>query len=307
MAPNVAHLVVPLFHRATRPGPINVTDPRLSFFVRDDLNVKSKCLWNAERFHPHPDTFWFSLSHIKAKERNGGPHTTVFSLMSSIVFTRQARAFYHASDIPDEVWRALSENEAAANVILPFAKKAKKLPRGHDGQFWIALYNGTNNVEFVLSCTRGPLGNYPIFIVPSKASARHAQEGQRDKDLADSLLPLVRCLLDKVDHPDRIFSIFSIARVTEKFAEIFQAEVHARQHHDIQAHKDPYYDATFTFCTSETFNESLRLEFPLRGTEDITISLRRADKTHLEGIKALCKAFSETSVSTIFIVSTYGV
>ena len=183
--------------------------------------------------------------------------------MSSIVSSRKARAFHHASDIPDEVWRMLSENEPFANHILPFAKKAKNFPRGADkDQLWIALYDDTNDVDFVLSCTKGPLGNLPIFIVPSKASAaRLAEEEEDDMDLTDSLLLLVSCLLDEVS-PQRVFSVFSVARVTKKFAEIFEAEAHARQQDDIQAHEDPYYEATFMFCTRLSFIERPGLIFP---------------------------------------------
>ncbi|KAH0840299.1 hypothetical protein J3R83DRAFT_1309 [Lanmaoa asiatica] len=174
--------------------------------------------------------------------------------MSSIIPTCQARAFYHAGDLPREVWRALLQNEAAANVILPFAKKALNFPRkGDSEQLWIALYDNTDSVEFVLSCTKGPLGNYPVFIVACKSSPQLAQEEKLGKSIADSMLPLVLCLLKEVP-PQRIFSVFSIAKVTEKFAEIFEAQT--RQEYGIRAFKDPYYDATFTFCTSETFKKS---------------------------------------------------
>jgi hypothetical protein len=190
----------------------------------------------------------------------------------------------------------LSQNEAAANVILPFAKKAKNPPRGSNHkQLWIALYDDTNKVEFVLSCTEGPLGKYPIFIVASKSPAQIAEEEARGMDLTDSLLPLVLCLLEEVP-PQRVFSVFSVARVTEKFAEVFEA------HTGIQAFEEPYYNATFTFCTSETFHESQSFAFPLRESEDIVVALHRADMSHLEGIKVLCKEFSETSVSTVYVV-----
>ncbi|KAG9317861.1 hypothetical protein JVU11DRAFT_2089 [Chiua virens] len=214
--------------------------------------------------------------------------------MSSVVATLQARAFHHAFDIPEDVWNALSQKEAAANVILPFAKKALGFPRGGKDQLWIALYDDdTKSVEFVLSCTKGSLGNYPIFIVSCKSPAQLAQEEQRGKRIADSLLPLVLCLLDEVP-PQRVFSVFSIAKVTETFAEIFQA--HVPQHHGIRAHKIAYYDTTFTFCTGETLKkESPSVMSTLPGSEDVSIALRRADMSDLKEIQVLCKAFSETS------------
>ena len=222
--------------------------------------------------------------------------------MPSLVSTRLARAYRHASDLPSDVWRALSQNEAAANVILPFAEKASNLPHeGDDGQLWIALFDGPNNVEFVLSCTQGPQGNYPIFIVPSKSSTQISQDEKRGKHLADSLLPLVICLLKEVP-AQRVFSIFSIAKVAQKFAEIFVAEAHARQEYSIHAFEHPYYDATFTFCTNETLKRPSDSMSCLARPEDVGIPLRPADMSHLRGVAALCKAFSETSVSTVFLV-----
>ena len=219
--------------------------------------------------------------------------------MPSIIPTRQARAYRYASDLPNDVWRVLLQNEAAANVILPFAKKALNSPRGGDNeQLWIALFDDAHHVEFVLSCTKGPLGDYPIFIVASKSSPQIALDEKRGKKLADSLLPLVLCLLKEIP-PQRVFSVFSVAKVTETFAEIFEANT--RQKYGIEALKDPYYDATFTFCTSETLKQpSGPISFP--GSEDVVISLRRADMTHFKGIKAMCQAFSETSVSTVYVV-----
>ena len=215
-----------------------------------------------------------------------------------MVPTRHARAYHHASDLPKDVWDALSQNEASANVIYPFAKKALDFPRSDHEQLWIALYGPTNTVEFVLSCTKGPLGNYPIFIVPSRSSAQIAQEKKRGENIADSLLPLVLCLLKEVP-PQRVFSVFSIARVAETFAKIFGA--HTSQEYGIQAFEVPYYDATFTFCTSETLKNA---PGPLKGSDDVVIALRRADMSHLMEIKGMCKAFLETSVGTVYAAIT---
>lgn len=220
--------------------------------------------------------------------------------MSSIPPSR-AHAYHHASDLPEAFWKALMRNEAAANIILPFAQKALDFPReeGSD-QLWIILYDEvSNDVEFVLSCTKpeAPLGNYPIFIFTPKSSAQLALEERLGKNMDASLSQLVLCLLREVP-PQRVFSVFSIAMVAEKFAKIF--EEHA---HGIHAHKDAYYDATFALCTGETLNEpsvSFR-SLALAEDEDILIALRRADISHLEGIKALCKAFSFTSVSSAYV------
>lgn len=220
-----------------------------------------------------------------------------FLIMSSVPPSR-ARAYSHASDLPTAFWDALMQNEAAANIILPFAKKALDFPReeGSD-QLWIVLYDETSDdVEFVLSCTKGPLGNYPIFVFTPKSSVQLALEGRLGKSMTASLLQLVLCLLREVS-PQRVFSVFSIAMVAEKFAEIFEEHTHG-----IHALEDPYrYDATFTFCTRETLKKA-SVSFSSRPeSEDILIALCHADTSHLEGIKALCKGFSFTSVSSAYI------
>ena len=218
-----------------------------------------------------------------------------FSIMSSVP-PRRAVAYTHASDLPTEFWAVLRQNEPAANIILPFAKKACKFPR-EDGkdQLWIILYDDAgNDVEFVLSCTKGLLGNYPIFVYTPKSSVQLAQE---EDHTADSLLHLVLCLLREVP-PQRVFSVFSVAKVAEKFAEIF--EQHTQEQYGIRALKDLYYDATFAFCTDETLNKSSIPFHPLPESEDFLIALRRADMSNLAGIKTLCKGFSDTSASIAY-------
>lgn len=212
---------------------------------------------------------------------------------SNIDPARQACAYHHASDLPKVVWRALLQHEAVANVILPFAKKAINSPRDSD-QLWIVVYDA-NNVEFVLSCTKGPIDNYPIFIIACKSSTQLAQEERRGRPITDALSPLIMCLLNEVP-PQRVFSVFSTVKVTTAFAKLFEAYTHEK--HGIQAIKAPYYDATFTFCTRETLKKPpADAVSSFTGQEEIAIALLRADMSHLGAIAAMCKAFSETSVS----------
>ncbi|KAG8219049.1 hypothetical protein J3R82DRAFT_4805 [Butyriboletus roseoflavus] len=138
--------------------------------------------------------------------------------MSSILLSHQARPYRHTADLPKEAWRALLQNELAANVTLPFAEKA--LPS------WMS--QGT----------------------------------------------IVDCF------------------VTEKFSKLLEAHTH--QKYGIQALKNPYYDAIFTFCASETLKKSSGPIYSLPGSEDVVIGLRRADMSHLKELKAMFKTFSET-------------
>lgn len=201
------------------------------------------------------------------------------------------QAYRNASDLPAEFWSTLRKNEAAANLILPFAKKAlASPPKAGDDQLWIILYDPTGkDVEFVLSCTRGLLGNYPIFVFTPKSSAQLAREEAEGKDIPNRLSQLALRLLNEVPS-DRVFSVFSVAYVAEKFAR-------ALQEHGIQPHDEPYYDAIFTFCTAETLGRSTE-NFTLK-SEGLKISLRLADMSHLDGVKDLCRDFSLTSVSII--------
>ena len=215
-----------------------------------------------------------------------------FSIMSA---SPRCRVFHNASDLPPEFWDALRKDESAANVILPLAKKAlDSPPDAGNGQLWIIAHDTTGkDVEFVLSCTNGPLGNYPIFVFTPKSSAQLARDEEDGMGIADSLSQLVLCLLQEVP-PQRVFSVFSVAYVADKFAEIFQERTH--QEHGIKRFEDPCYDATFTFCTGETLNKSPSAFAP-KESQDFLIALRPADMSHLEAITALCKGFSATSVS----------
>jgi hypothetical protein len=203
----------------------------------------------------------------------------------------RARRFTSARDLPESVWVALRQNESAANIILPFAEKALKSSSDEQQLWWIVLYDDSGSVEFVLSCTKWLLGNYPIFIYTPKSSAQLEQEQKGGKEITESVSQLVSSLLEVV-HPTRVFSVFSIAEVAKQFARIFQETIKEK---DIKAIDEPYYDATFTFCTRETLRSPSLAVSPLRD-DSIVISLRRADMSHLGGLTVLCKAFAATSV-----------
>ncbi|KIJ22063.1 hypothetical protein PAXINDRAFT_63842 [Paxillus involutus ATCC 200175] len=202
----------------------------------------------------------------------------------------RARRFTSARDLPESVWVALRQNESAANIILPFAEKALKSSSDEQQLWWIVLYDDSGSVEFVLSCTKWLLGNYPIFIYTPKSSAQLEQEQKGGKEITESVSQLVSSLLEVV-HPTRVFSVFSIAEVAKQFARIFQETIKEK---DIKAIDEPYYDATFTFCTRETLRSPSLAVSPLRD-DSIVISLRRADMSHLGGLTVLCKAFAATS------------
>ncbi|KAF8846058.1 hypothetical protein BDN67DRAFT_1006545 [Paxillus ammoniavirescens] len=201
----------------------------------------------------------------------------------------RARRFTSARALPKSVWDALRQNEPAANIILSFAEKAALKSSSDEQQLWVALYDDSGSVEFVLSCTKGLLGNYPIFIFTPKSSAQLEQEEKGGKGITESMSQLVSSLLEVV-HPTRVFSVFSIAEVARQFAQIFQETIKEK---DIKAIDEPYYDATFTFCTRETLSSSLPIS-PLKD-DSIVIAIRRADMSQLGALTVLCKEFAATS------------
>ncbi|KAG8819856.1 hypothetical protein FRC17_010319 [Serendipita sp. 399] len=120
-------------------------------------------------------------------------------------------------------------------------------------------------LEFVLSCTTGPLGDYPIFIYnarpptpqthhhhhtnpnskqhhkqqPSSSSSSSFLQSRMDA-LATRLLPLVP--------PSRVFSVFAPYNVTLAFAAAWTQQTGIEI-----VRGPPWYSATSSFCTLETF------------------------------------------------------
>lgn len=137
-----------------------------------------------------------------------------------------------------------------------------------------------------------------LYSLPNRLPSSLARKSLA-KNITESLSQLILCLLSRV-HPRRVFSVFSIATVAEKFAKIF--EEHTHQEYNITACKDPYYDATFTFCTKNTLNDASASFNSISESDGIHIALCLADDSHLEGVKALCKGFSTVSAVSITYV-----
>lgn len=176
----------------------------------------------------------------------------------------RVESYTHASDIDDAVIDALKSNEGAANTIYPFILKAKDFPR--DGsQLWIAHFEHNGQVTFVLSCTRGVLGDYPVFIFTTKPPTER-------KDITQPLGQLAQALRASVA-PERVFAVFSGTDVERE-----------------------YYRATFSYCTAATFTPSSQLR-PLPENRDLAIWLGPANESHTAKVAELCHKFAATSVS----------
>ena len=96
--------------------------------------------------------------------------STIHPLMPSATSHRFIGVFSRAGDLPELVWQVLRSNARDANVILPPALKilaAEKSPGFNQNNVWIT-YTSPNPpfpIEFILSCTEGYMGSYPIFIM----------------------------------------------------------------------------------------------------------------------------------------------
>ena len=187
-----------------------------------------------------------------------------------------------ATGIPKDGWNALNANAARANVILPHAEKVfglqKFIPRiVAPEQLWLVYTQpGTSNIKFILSCTEGSQGKYPLFIVPTAPIAELTPEL-----LKSPMEALCNALLNEPGfRKQRVFSVFSVKSVAQAFALAWEELA------ETNCIKEPYYDAIFTMCSKKT----------LAPPEPEVDVLRLADDQDAETIGVLCREFAATSV-----------
>ncbi|KAG2117242.1 uncharacterized protein F5147DRAFT_305096 [Suillus discolor] len=192
---------------------------------------------------------------------------------------------FDRTNIPGDVWGVLRDrdNAARANLILPHAEKVSGHQEFLPGseQLWLVYSEpATSDIRFILSCTEGPLGKYPIFIIPV-APIQLAPEL-----LQGPMEAFCEALLNEVDfRRQRVFSVFSVEPVSIAFASAWEKIA------EIKCINKPYYDAFFSACTPGTFK--LVRDGPQPVDDDI--ELRLAVPQDAGKISDLCKEFSETS------------
>jgi hypothetical protein len=203
--------------------------------------------------------------------------TTVDSLFETTVYTSPR-------DLPESVWKYWRNIPYAANVQHPIAKKflleEQKSGVPVPDQCWIVLQKHANGpIEFVLSCTTGAVGNYPIFITSSKEYASNTiYPLPQMKALAEHLIQIVPST--------RVYSIFAPEHITHPFVFAWTNLT------GIWPYQDPYYAAKLTYCTKDTLSRR-QATIPPYGR----FLMGKADDRDIAAVAELCYGFAKESVS----------
>jgi hypothetical protein len=191
---------------------------------------------------------------------------------------------FDASSMPENVLNILRANPARANIILPHAEKVLGIqgftPKiASDGQLWLVYSNPGASVKFILSCTEGPMGKYPVYIIPTVPTSKLTPEL-----LKDSMEAFCDALLSDPDFSKRrVFSIFSVDLVAEAFAGVWERRT------NIKRIEEPYYDAIFSTCSKDTLA-------PAAPSPADVVTERLAVEQDAQKIAILCEEFAATSV-----------
>jgi hypothetical protein len=195
--------------------------------------------------------------------------------------------FTSAASLLTSIGHVLESSPRASNIMYPHALKAAS-ENLDQNNFWIVCYQRDNcngPVDFVLSCTTGSMGTLPIFIFSPHPTS------QLVGPFLKSRMTLIAEELLKSVPKERVFSVFALDQVARMFASIW---------HDltgIQALPNPYYAATFTFCTEKSITKA-RSNTIMPG---VGYELRLATEKDAEAAADLCFGFAAESVRLIAI------
>lgn len=193
--------------------------------------------------------------------------------------------YLSALDIPPAIWVLLRSQPRRANIILFSAlriqeEETERRP-SEKGQFWLVC-RSAEQVDFILSCTNGPLGTYPICIYTPHPANQMTETFCRPR-----LNKLVNALHKHVDQK-RVFSVFAFEAVSRIFAE-FWKNLTGLDYVD-------YYAAKQAFCTKATLIRAPLMAEPERN------NVRLAVEEDIEGVAELCFHFAQDSVCQILVL-----
>lgn len=158
------------------------------------------------------------------------------------------------------------------------------------GQLWVVIHID-QSVKFIASCTRGYMGNYPLFILTPLPAHRHHPEPMR---------PLLQTLAQALIHSlptHRIYSVFAAEVVSQTFAAIWFEQT------GINVEPAPYYHAKLSFATPQSVERCERPIAPIPGAH---CELRPATLADVQAVAEMCSKFAETSVSASTHVHVVG-
>lgn len=204
---------------------------------------------------------------------------------STLAFRRYTRAV----DIPSIAVEALEKRDVQSNPILPHLLKCRQRVIEDIGNLWFVLFanESCSEVLYVASCTRSPLGDYPLFIFTTIPSMELS-----DDLLAQDMACLCQWLKSSVD-PARIYSVFAVARMSLAFVAEWSALT------GIEAYSKPFYDCMGSFCTPRNLAPT-RQNTGL-SSKGFEYQLAMGTKGDIPEMAALCELFSEESVSVLLL------
>ncbi|KAL1744822.1 acyl-CoA N-acyltransferase [Schizophyllum fasciatum] len=190
------------------------------------------------------------------------------------------------SQIPDAVWNTLEEHAASANIVYAGALKTRRQEEQRNrpaapGQAWITSSVLTRNgpvVDFILSCSDGAMGGYPVFIFTT-----HRISSLNRDNLYPRLGPIAEALLKAVP-THRVYSVFAPDIIATTFTEIWQKLT------AIAPERELYYHAAFSRLPRRAFRD--RAPSNIHGMD---FQLRPAVDADIPRVAALCKGFASTS------------
>lgn len=140
------------------------------------------------------------------------PSSTSFTRTPVRAATIDVRRHSFAHEVLQDVGEELKAREGEANVILPLLLKRIKSPSPSSSssstspEFWLVV-RSRGSVDFVLSCTNGPMGTYPIFIWCGRPIRTMSNDFIRER-----MNILAVRLLEALRHsPRRVYSVFGMS------------------------------------------------------------------------------------------------
>ncbi|KZS96200.1 hypothetical protein SISNIDRAFT_483585 [Sistotremastrum niveocremeum HHB9708] len=203
--------------------------------------------------------------------------------MPGLTLAPTVHSYSSPAAFPQSLWDAFRAHEQDANVIYPHAQKTLRAelegrPTPPD-QLWMTVTSPDDDTpDLVLSCTSWALGTYPVFIFSTHPISTLSSQwiNTRIHLLASELYSQVPA--------ERIYSVFAPSAITKAFVRIWESIS------GMVAVRDPYYAASISHCTRQTFRN--RRSTMIAGT---SYELRKGVESDIPEVAELCRGFASTS------------